>query len=141
MGARLELILATALAAAVACGGTPARTAPAPPQDPGAGAGGDEITTVDGETAAQAAIGKKVKISGIAQNAKLGAIVEGGIVVYCRGQDEWPADVAGTQVTVIGTLELTDAYAATVNEAGEISAGTAGHDWILHDCVPASAAP
>ena len=76
------------------------------------------------------------RVTGVAQNAKLGALVASDKgAVYCAGLREWPADVVGTTVTVEGVLTTTDAFKATVAPDGAISQGTAGGDQVLEKCV------
>ena len=83
----------------------------------------------------EGAIGKKVLITGEAENAKLSAIVMGeAATVYCLDISGWEADVRGTQVTVKGTLERTDQFAARTDEHGAISQGTGGGDLVLRGC-------
>ena len=69
-------------------------------------------------------------VRGIAQNAKLGAVVlADDRVVYCHGLDHWPTDVVGTTVVVHGVLEQTDAYVTPSPHA----AGASGSVWILRE--------
>ena len=70
---------------------------------------------------------------GEAYDAKLSAIVvSDGFSVYCIEIQEWPMGLTGKTVEVTGRLEITDQYKATVNAKGEISQGTSGGDWLLH---------
>lgn len=83
----------------------------------------------------EGAIGKKVQITGEAENAKLSAMVMGeAAMVYCLDISGWEDDVRGTQVTVKGTLERTDQFAARTDEHGAISQGTGGGDLVLRGC-------
>ncbi|MCB9537654.1 MAG: hypothetical protein H6704_15490 [Myxococcales bacterium] len=84
-----------------------------------------------------------VELVGVAQNAKLGAVVTGTAHgdVYCRGVDAWPADLVGVEVRVRGRLQTTDAFAARVDADGAVSQGTAGGDVVLLECSYARAAP
>ncbi len=84
-------------------------------------------------SSADAEPGQRVRFIGVAYDAKLSAIVVSDhFSLYCIELDEWPMEVSGKTVEVIGRLERTDQYAATVNEEGEISQGTSGGDWVLH---------
>lgn len=85
----------------------------------------------------------RVELVGVAQNAKLGAVVTGTARgdVYCRGLDAWPDELVGVKVRVSGRLETTDAFAARVDADGAISQGTAGGDTVLLECTWARAAP
>lgn len=84
---------------------------------------------------AKASIGKTVRVSGTALNAKLGPVVStGGLVIYCFGRQEWRADQVGQPVAVTGTLEQTDEFKAEVGPDGEQTAGTGGRDWVIRDC-------
>lgn len=78
-----------------------------------------------------------VELVGVAQNAKLGAVVTGTSRgdVYCRGVDAWPDDLVGAPVRVRGRLQTTDAFAARVDPDGAISQGTAGGDTVLLECT------
>jgi hypothetical protein len=83
----------------------------------------------------------RVELIGVAQNAKLGAVVTGTARgdVYCRGLDAWPDDLVGAVVKVSGRLQTTDAFAARVDADGAISQGTAGGDTVLLECAWARA--
>ncbi len=82
----------------------------------------------------EAAPGEVVTVVGVAHNAKLSAIVVNERrSLYCIELDEWPDEVLGQTVEVTGRLEVTDQYAATVNEKGEISQGTSGGDTLLRE--------
>lgn len=80
----------------------------------------------------QQAEGTRVRVTGVAQNAKLGAVVVSErMTVYCLDRQEWPPDLVGQQVTVSGIVERTDDFKAEVNEKGEISQGSAGGDLVI----------
>jgi len=101
----------------------------APPARPG-------VPRVTDSDSAKASIGKTVQVSGAALNAKLGPTLSvGGLVIYCMGRQEWSADQLGKTITVIGILEQTDDFKAEENEEGVMSAGTAGHDWVIRNCA------
>jgi hypothetical protein len=81
---------------------------------------------------AAAAAGKKVRIAGTAQNAKLGAAVDmDDLVVFLLDRQSWPADRTGKAVVVEGVLERTSDFVARTNDAGEISQGTGGPVWVI----------
>lgn len=75
--------------------------------------------------------GARVRVQGIAQDAKLGAVVEGVTVFYCEGIEAWPDNVRNQQVVVEGELERTDQHQATQDEHGAWSQGTAGAIWVI----------
>ena len=83
---------------------------------------------------ARAGIGKTVRVTGTALNAKLGPVVStGGLVIYCFGKQEWSEEL-GNRITVTGILEQTDELRAEVGPDGEQTAGTGGRDWLIRDC-------
>ena len=95
-----------------------------------------EAINLDGSGDAEKALGKRVRIRGTAQNAKLGAIVLGeGLMVYCQGMDSRPGDRVGKPVTVSGVLERTDDFKEVVGPKGERNQGTAGGDYVLRGPV------
>lgn len=109
------------------------------PQGAAAGTGQAEAVVVGDAAAAKAAVGKRVRVSGTAGNAKLGAVVRGsGVMVYCLDRPEWPGDRDGQTVTVEGTLEYTSEFMAKTDPSGAISAGTGGPVYVLRksDLVP-----
>jgi hypothetical protein len=73
---------------------------------------------------ARAAIGKRVRLEGTGDNAKLGAVVvKGDLVVYCTDRkDGW--DTRNVPVIVEGVLDYTSHARAQVGSNGSISAGT-----------------
>jgi hypothetical protein len=96
---------------------------------------GPSLPRVSDSDSARAAVGKKVRVSGTALNAKLGPVVStGGLVIYCFGKQEWSGDEVGQPVVVSGTLEQTDEFKAEVGPGGEQTAGTGGRDWVIRDC-------
>lgn len=80
---------------------------------------------IDSEASARAAIGKRVRISGTADNAKLGAVVVvNDLVVYCSHRtDGW--DERGRAVVVEGVLERSEGEAVRAPD-GTMSAGIEG---------------
>lgn len=75
-----------------------------------------------------------VSFTGIARDAKLGAVIEAGDrVVYCSGLQAWPAELSGREVTAHGRLERVESE-PLMNERGEVSAGVEGPIWVLRDC-------
>lgn len=81
-------------------------------------------------------LGQRVRVVGIAQDAKLAAhlTTDAGLGVYCIDLQRWPEHLRGQRVEATGTLRRTDRFAATVDEDGAISQGTAGGDLILEEC-------
>ena len=105
------------------------------PSGPSSGSPRDGKPLVTDSDSAKAAIGKAVRVTGTALNAKLGPVVStGGLVIYCFGKQEWSADEVGKQIAVTGTLEQTDEFKAQVGPDGEQTAGTGGRDWLIRDC-------
>jgi len=91
-----------------------------------------EVIMVRDVASAKAAIGKMIEVEGVAQNAKLGAIVDGPeLMVYCLDRPEWPSDLVGKTVKVRGTLEVTDQFKATTTPEGGHVAGTMGGDYVF----------
>ena len=74
--------------------------------------------------AARAAIGRRVRVEGTGDNAKLGAVVvRGDLVVYCVNRKEgW--EQRNAPVVVEGVIEYTDRARARTGSDGSISAGT-----------------
>lgn len=116
--------------------GKPAATAqatvpspvPAQPSAPSAAASAaakpSTAIPIDGVASARAAIGKRVHLEGIGDNAKLGAVVvKGDLVVYCIDRkDGW--DERNIPVVVEGILDYTSRAKARTGSDGSISAGT-----------------
>lgn len=75
--------------------------------------------------------GAHVRVQGVAQDAKLGAVVEGVAVFYCEGIEAWPDDVRGQQIIVEGELGRTEHHQAWQDEHGAWSQGTAGAIWVI----------
>jgi hypothetical protein len=79
--------------------------------------------------------GKMVAFKGIAQNAKLGALVlTKDLGIYCLDKGEWPENLVGHEIKVEGLLELTDEFAAKAAPDGSISQGTLGKDLVIRRC-------
>ena len=77
-------------------------------------------------------LGEVVMIKGTAVNTKLSAAVKSAsMLVYCIEIPEWPGDISGRTVTVSGQLEKSDQFKARTGPSGELSAGTAGGDYLL----------
>lgn len=124
---RGALCLAAA-AVTLACA-RPAAPPPSPPAAPS-----DAVTVTSGADA-RGALGKRVRVTGKAENAKLSAIVMAGdLVVYCLDIQGWPDELRGFEVTAEGVLEQTDQFRAQVSPDGAISQGTAGGDLVLRGC-------
>lgn len=78
------------------------------------------------------AIGKRVRVVGIAENAKLSAVVLlDALPVYCLELSAWPETTRGRRVQASGLLERTDSFTAKVSEAGAVSQGTEGPVFVL----------
>ena len=83
----------------------------------------------------EANLGKRVEVTGKAENAKLSALVMASdFSLYCLDISGWEEDVRGKKVTVTGKLERTDQFQARVDENGAISQGTEGSDLVLRGC-------
>lgn len=97
------------LPAATTHGAVPS-SPPSSPPAPAAPATAKPSTAVriDSVASARAAVGKRVHIEGIGDNAKLGAVVvKGDLVVYCTDRkDGW--DQRNVPVIVEGILDYTD---------------------------------
>lgn len=78
-------------------------------------------------------LGKRVRLSGLARDAKGGAVLLlDGSPLYLAGLESWPAEVHGKTVAVGGTLvEKQYLPEATRNAKGEISQGAAGKQLVL----------
>ena len=78
-------------------------------------------------------VGHHVRLSGLARNAKGGAVLlVDGAPLYLAGMQSWPAEAEGKQVAVGGTL-VDKQYLpeATRNAKGEVSQGGAGTQLVL----------
>lgn len=76
------------------------------------------------------------EVSGVAQNAKGGAVIltEDGRVVYVLDLEAWPEELLNQEVVATGELEQTDYIPdPVVDDSGAISAGAAGDEWVLRD--------
>jgi hypothetical protein len=83
-----------------------------------------------------ASLGKSVSLVGVAENAKLGAVVvpASGGPVYVTGLDSWPDHLSKTRVRVSGTLqERKLAPDPVVGPNGERSAGMEGMAYVIDD--------
>ncbi len=86
-------------------------------------AGPESVGAASGRGAWEQQVGQRVELSGIAQNAKLGAVVQvDGRVIYVKGKDRWESAVVGTKVQVKGVLRKFEAPAAQQKD-GAWSAG------------------
>lgn len=161
-GPSLKVLLPLAAAALLfgtACGGGGAE--PSNPPEPTPEVTGDTPVAPEPETpdapapptadtlvistpeAASAAIGQVVRVVGTALNAKLAAVVSAGdLKVYCLDRpDGWPSEQVRQEVAVIGTLELTEEFAATTAPDGSISTGTDGGIFAMRECRAEALAP
>lgn len=79
-------------------------------------------------------VGKKVTFRGVAQNAKLGAIILiEDFPIYVSGLAAWKAPFVGKQIEVAGTLVKTGGPAIQTNEFGGVSAGVSGPIYSLEN--------
>ncbi len=87
-------------------------------------------------------VGKRVRLVGVAENAKGGAVVlVGTSPVYIAGKDAWPETMRTKRVSLGGTL-VREQYLpeATVSPKGEVSQGTSGgSQTVLRDATEATA--
>ncbi len=142
----LMRVAGAALVALAVLGGGCHRSRPAPaaaeghPASAPAGADAMEwadpvpVVVTDGAGAA-AAVGKRVRLSGTAGNAKLAAVVQVGddLLVYCLDRPAWPDDLNGQQVTVEGLLEYTEEWKSRVEPSGAISQGTEAGSYVIRE--------
>jgi hypothetical protein len=85
--------------------------------------------------ALEAQVGQRVTLTGAAQNAAAGAsVLVDGWPVYIGGLSRWPADLAGRELDVTGTLVRTRGPAPEDRIHGP-SGGYALHDatWAPHE--------
>ena len=93
------------------------------------------VREVDDFAAAQASVGTRVRVRGVAQNDKLSAAVEArGLVVYCLDVEGWPADQVGKPAAIEGRLERTDEFTARWSD-GVVSQGTGGPVFVIRRCT------
>ena len=79
------------------------------------------------------AVGKFVTVQGIAQNAKLGAIVMvEDLPVYIADLDAW-TNRAGKPISISGTIKKTQIAQTRTNEFGLVSGGIGGPIYILEN--------
>ncbi len=98
--------------------------APAPERDKPAAGGHPEVAVVTSRAEAKAAIGKRVRVRGVAERDKLGdAVSSQGFSVVCL-TPRFPQARLDQPIEVEGVLEFTDAFQATTGPGGEISQGT-----------------
>lgn len=87
-------------------------------------------------------VGKTVRLSGVAENAKGGAVLlVDGTPLYVAGRDAWGDELRGKRVSLGGRL-VNERYLpeATVNAKGEISQGVekGSTDYVLRDVTEAT---
>jgi hypothetical protein len=99
-------------------------TAPSAAPAPVAPAGSGAAVPIDSVASARAAVGKRVRLEGTGDNAKLGAVVvKGDLIVYCIDRkDGW--DDRNVPVVVEGVLEYSSRAKARTGSDGSVSAGT-----------------
>jgi hypothetical protein len=96
-----------------------------------------QITVISNRTEAKAAVGKRVRVHGVAERDKLGdAVTSPGFSVICMAP-RLPEARLGQSVEVEGILELTDAFQATTSPSGEISQGTepGTSSYVINTCT------
>lgn len=79
-------------------------------------------------------IGHNITLTGIAENAKAGAIIltENNSVVYIAGLDEWPGDLYKHEVEVKGLLQKGKLVPdPVIGKDGGISCGAYGNDYYI----------
>ena len=92
-------------------------------------------TEIKDAQGAQAALGKQVRFTGTAEEAKLAPIVmSDALQIYCRDLDRWPEGVRNTRVTVTGRLEREE-HTVHVAPDGAISQGMEGAIWVLRNAT------
>lgn len=81
----------------------------------------------------KSALDERVVIEGVANNAKVGAVVitDDEEVVYLAEMKAWPDDVAGKRVVVDGVLHRGQIYPDVEEEDGITSQGLPGEQWYL----------
>lgn len=87
--------------------------------------------------AAAADAGGPVELTGLAEDAKGGAVlVVDGNPIYLRKLASWPQHLRGKTVKVKGRLVKTKLIPSpTKNAKGEISQGAEGEQWVLEDAT------
>lgn len=82
-------------------------------------------------------VGKAVELTGVAENAKGGAVlVVDGAPIYIRALDAWPQALRGTRVKVKGTLKSVKLIPSpTRGPKGELGQGAEGEQWVLEDAT------
>lgn len=82
------------------------------------------------------ALGKLVVVEGVAQNAKIAALVEAGdFMVYVVAKHAWRDAEVGKRVRVVGELHRSDAWKAYTTADGAVTQGTAGSILLLRDAI------
>lgn len=98
--------------------------------------GQGSTTTIDSEATARAAVGKVVRVSGAAENAKLaGIVVHADLAVYCLDRRLGWGDRSRSNVTVEGLLEHTDEFTVRRQPDGAETAGTDTRVFVIRHCT------
>ena len=111
--------------------------APAPDHGKPAAGTPPEVVGVANRAEAKAAVGKRVRVRGVAERDKLGdAVSSQGFSVVCLAP-RFPRARLGQPIEVEGVLELTDDFQATTGPDGEISQGTAPgtSSYVIRTCT------
>ncbi|MEM9491336.1 MAG: hypothetical protein AAGC55_19475 [Myxococcota bacterium] len=88
------------------------------------------------EAEANAAVGGRVRLTGMAEDAKIaGVVVQGDLTVYCLDRRFGWSDRVGTEVTVEGELALTEQFKAKKMPNGAIRPGTSGAVFAIRTCA------
>jgi hypothetical protein len=145
-----ELLRAAVTAAVVALAGCGASERPAPASAPPAGASATAdaapatsatspaaaAPTVASASDASAALGKRVRIRGTAENARLGGVIShDDLLVYCLDLPDGWDERTGSEVTVEGVLASSDRFMARTAPDGSRTAGTDGPVLVLEHCT------
>ena len=82
-------------------------------------------------------VGKAVELTGVAQNAKAGAVlVVDGSPIYVKNLAAWPDALRGKTVKVKGTLKSMKLIPSpTRGPKGEVGQGAEGEQWVLEDAA------
>lgn len=129
----VRYLIALAMAwSALGCRANNPPEAPAERVIPAPAAVDEAMVRVSAADGLNAALDRPVRVSGIAGQAKLGAVVLlGDEPVYCLGLTAWPEARSGGPVTVEGRLRRREPSPAV---GGVASAGVTGPIWQVEGC-------
>ena len=85
----------------------------------------------------EASLGQRVSITGVAHNAKAGAVVltDRDEVVYLQGTTQWEEKLVGKRVVKTGVLRRERVYPDVKTEDGATSQGIPGEQFLLENVV------